>query len=101
MDMFLLQVDNNDDYAIKPMNCPGHCLMFEHASRSYRDLPIRFADFGVLHRNERAGALTGLTRVRRFQQDDAHIFCAQDVCRSRNISYPLLLSFPSLHSLPP
>merc|ERR1719171_2196678 len=60
------------------MNCPGHCLMFDHTSRSYRDLPIRFADFGVLHRNEAHGASTGLTRVRRFQQDDAHIFCTQD-----------------------
>jgi len=62
-------------FALKPMNCPGHCLMFGHRSRSYRELPLRFADFGVLHRNELSGALTGLTRVRRFQQDDAHIFC--------------------------
>jgi len=57
------------------MNCPGHCLMFDSTVRSYRELPIRFADFGVLHRNEISGALSGLTRVRRFQQDDAHIFC--------------------------
>uniref|UniRef100_H2YMU6 threonine--tRNA ligase n=1 Tax=Ciona savignyi TaxID=51511 RepID=H2YMU6_CIOSA len=63
------------NFALKPMNCPGHCLMFAHRSRSWRELPIRFADFGVLHRNELSGALTGLTRVRRFQQDDAHIFC--------------------------
>jgi threonyl-tRNA synthetase len=75
--MFNLKVDDQD-FALKPMNCPGHCLMFDHTSRSYRDLPIRFADFGVLHRNEAHGALTGLTRVRRFQQDDAHIFCTQD-----------------------
>jgi len=61
---------------MKPMNCPAHCLMFDNQIRSYRDLPIRFADFGVLHRNEISGALSGLTRVRRFQQDDAHIFCA-------------------------
>jgi len=60
------------------MNCPGHCLMYKHEPRSYRDLPIRFADFGVLHRNELSGSLTGLTRVRRFQQDDAHIFCRPD-----------------------
>ena len=53
----------------------GHCVMFGSRARSYRDLPIRLADFGVLHRNEYSGALTGLTRVRRFQQDDAHIFC--------------------------
>jgi len=58
------------------MNCPGHCLMFGYRTRSYKELPIRLADFGVLHRNELSGALTGLTRVRRFQQDDAHIFCA-------------------------
>jgi len=60
------------------VNCPGHCLMFGHRPRSYRELPLRFADFGVLHRNEFSGALTGLTRVRRFQQDDAHIFCTSD-----------------------
>ncbi|XP_022664951.1 threonine--tRNA ligase, cytoplasmic-like isoform X2 [Varroa jacobsoni] len=67
-----------DTYALKPMNCPGHCLMFDVRSRSWRELPLRFADFGVLHRNEISGALTGLTRVRRFQQDDAHIFCTVD-----------------------
>jgi len=65
-------------FALKPMNCPGHCLMFGHRARSYREMPIRMADFGVLHRNELSGALTGLTRVRRFQQDDAHIFCTND-----------------------
>lgn len=59
-------------------NCPGHCLMFAHRNRSYRELPLRMADFGVLHRNEFSGALHGLTRVRRFQQDDAHIFCRPD-----------------------
>merc|ERR550534_2400340 len=64
-------------YAMKPMNCPGHCLIFDHRIRSHRELPIRMADFGVLHRNELSGALTGLTRVRRFQQDDAHIFCSK------------------------
>uniref|UniRef100_A0A672I904 threonine--tRNA ligase n=1 Tax=Salarias fasciatus TaxID=181472 RepID=A0A672I904_SALFA len=62
----------------EPMNCPGHCLMFDHRPRSWRELPLRLADFGVLHRNELSGALTGLTRVRRFQQDDAHIFCSMD-----------------------
>lgn len=60
------------------MNCPGHCLLFASRARSYRDLPLRMADFGVLHRNEFSGALSGLTRVRRFQQDDAHIFCRAD-----------------------
>ena len=58
--------------------CPtGHCILFGHRARSWRELPMRLADFGVLHRNEYSGALTGLTRVRRFQQDDAHIFCRQ------------------------
>jgi len=75
--MFSYEVEK-ETYALKPMNCPGHCLMFAHRLRSYRELPIRFADFGVLHRNELSGALSGLTRVRRFQQDDAHIFCRQD-----------------------
>lgn len=65
-------------FALKPMNCPGHCLIFNHRPRSYRELPLRFADFGVLHRNELSGTLTGLTRVRRFQQDDAHIFCTHE-----------------------
>mmetsp|Transcript_18996 Transcript_18996/g.29132 ORF Transcript_18996/g.29132 Transcript_18996/m.29132 type:complete len:884 (+) Transcript_18996:485-3136(+) len=60
---------------MKPMNCPAHCLMFANSLRTYRELPIRFADFGVLHRNEISGALSGLTRVRRFCQDDAHHFC--------------------------
>jgi threonyl-tRNA synthetase len=66
------------EFGMKPMNCPGHCLLFAHRLRSYRELPLRIADFGVLHRNELSGALTGLTRVRRFQQDDAHIFCRPD-----------------------
>lgn len=73
--MFSFEVEK-EQFALKPMNCPGHCLMFDHRPRSWRELPLRLADFGVLHRNELSGALTGLTRVRRFQQDDAHIFCA-------------------------
>jgi threonyl-tRNA synthetase len=72
--MFFIDVEKAD-FGLKPMNCPAHCLMFAHKKRSYRELPIRLADFGVLHRNEYSGALHGLTRVRRFQQDDAHIFC--------------------------
>lgn len=75
--MFVFEVEGAE-WAMKPMNCPGHCLMFDSKIRSYRDLPLRFADFGVLHRNELSGALSGLTRVRRFQQDDAHIFCRED-----------------------
>lgn len=73
--MFLVKLDENEEHALKPMNCPSHCLMFSHRDRSYKELPLRLADFGVLHRNEVSGALGGLTRVRRFQQDDAHIFC--------------------------
>ena len=76
-DMFLLDVEKQT-FGLKPMNCPGHCIMFRERSRSYRELPMRFADFGVLHRNELSGALSGLTRVRRFQQDDAHIFCTAE-----------------------
>ncbi|KAK0630099.1 hypothetical protein B0T17DRAFT_589700 [Bombardia bombarda] len=64
-----------NEYGLKPMNCPGHCLIFAAQKRSYRDLPIRYADFSPLHRNEVSGALSGLTRVRRFHQDDGHIFC--------------------------
>lgn len=67
------------DMSLKPMNCPSHCLIFKHLSPSYKDLPIRLADFGQLHRNEFSGALTGLTRVRKFTQDDAHLFVAVDM----------------------
>lgn len=65
----------NEPYGLKPMNCPGHCLLFKSQNHSYRELPIRYADFSPLHRNEVSGALSGLTRVRRFHQDDGHIFC--------------------------
>ncbi|XP_035234806.1 threonine--tRNA ligase 1, cytoplasmic isoform X2 [Anguilla anguilla] len=75
--MFSFEAEK-ETFALKPMNCPGHCLMFDHRPRSWRELPLRMADFGVLHRNELSGTLTGLTRVRRFQQDDAHIFCSMD-----------------------
>ncbi|CAN6634459.1 hypothetical protein TRVA0_014S02388 [Trichomonascus vanleenenianus] len=75
--MFTFEVEK-ETYGLKPMNCPGHCLMFGARERSYRELPWRVADFGVLHRNEASGALSGLTRVRRFQQDDAHIFCRKE-----------------------
>lgn len=75
--MFKFEVEK-EMFGLKPMNCPGHCLIFDHGVRTYKELPLRMADFGVLHRNELSGALTGLTRVRRFQQDDAHIFCRPD-----------------------
>lgn len=69
------EIGEDEEFGLKPMNCPGHCLLFASEKRSYRDLPIRFADFSSLHRNEISGALSGLTRVRRFHQDDGHIFC--------------------------
>jgi threonyl-tRNA synthetase len=65
----------DEEYGIKPMNCPGHCLLFQSKRRSYNELPIRYADFSPLHRNEISGSLSGLTRLRRFHQDDGHIFC--------------------------
>ncbi|TSA21115.1 MAG: threonine--tRNA ligase [Betaproteobacteria bacterium] len=68
----------NRDYAVKPMNCPGHVQIFNHGLHSYRDLPLRLAEFGSCHRNEPSGALHGLMRVRGFVQDDAHIFCTEE-----------------------
>ena len=78
------------DYAIKPMNCPGHVLVFNHGLRSYRDLPLRFAEFGSCHRNETSGALHGLMRVRGFVQDDAHIFCTEDQVIAESIAFNTL-----------
>lgn len=76
--MFTVELSETEKHSWKPMNCPSHCRIFDSTVRSWRELPLRFADFGVLHRNEASGALTGLTRVRRFQQDDAHLFCAPE-----------------------
>ena len=76
--MFLIPIDDDQVYGIKPMNCPGHMLLFGSQLRSYRDLPIRYAEAAPLHRNELAGALHGLTRVRFVTQDDAHIFCTEE-----------------------
>jgi threonyl-tRNA synthetase len=72
----------NRDYAVKPMNCPGHVQIFNHSLHSYRDLPLRIAEFGSCHRNEPSGALHGLMRVRAFVQDDAHIFCTEEQIQS-------------------
>ncbi|CDK24367.1 unnamed protein product [Kuraishia capsulata CBS 1993] len=69
--------DGNHTYGLKPMNCPGHCVIFNSTLRSYQDLPVRMSDWSSLHRNEASGGLTGLTRVRRFHQDDGHIFCTR------------------------
>ena len=78
------------DYALKPMNCPGHIQVFNHGLRSYRDLPLRYAEFGSCHRNEASGALHGLMRVRGFVQDDAHIFCTEDQIVSESIDFHAL-----------
>jgi|TARA_Y100000310_G_scaffold138805_1_gene137881 threonyl-tRNA synthetase len=75
--MFSMKMGERE-FGLKPMNCPGHTLMYSHGLHSYRDLPIRMADFGRLHRFEKAGVLSGLTRVRSMAQDDAHIFCTPD-----------------------
>jgi threonyl-tRNA synthetase len=72
----------NREYAVKPMNCPGHVQIFNSNLHSYRDLPLRLAEFGSCHRNEPSGALHGLLRVRGFTQDDAHIFCTEDQIKS-------------------
>jgi len=74
--MFVTQVDEHD-YAIKPMNCPGHIQLYNQGIKSYRDLPLRLAEFGVVHRYEPSGTLHGLMRARRFTQDDAHVFCTE------------------------
>jgi len=76
-DMFLMAIDE-EEYGVKPMNCPGHCYLFATRKYSYRDLPVRFADFSRLHRFEPSGTLAGLTRVRSMAQDDAHIYCTPD-----------------------
>jgi threonyl-tRNA synthetase len=75
--MFTLQVEERD-MAVKPMNCPGHCQLFSFTRHSYRDLPIRYSEPGLLHRNEASGVLHGLLRVRHFAQDDGHIFCTEE-----------------------
>jgi threonyl-tRNA synthetase len=76
--MFATQTEDDRIFAIKPMNCPGHVQIFKHGLKSYRDLPLRLAEFGNVHRYEPSGALHGLMRVRGFTQDDAHIFCTED-----------------------
>ena len=79
------------DYALKPMNCPGHVLIFKQGIKSYRDLPLRYGEFGQCHRNEPSGALHGIMRVRGFTQDDGHIFCLEDQILDECIAYTALL----------
>ena len=79
------------EYALKPMNCPGHVLIFKSQMRSYRDLPLRYGEFGHCHRNEPSGALHGIMRVRGFTQDDGHIFCTEDQILEECVAYTALL----------
>jgi len=78
-------------YALKPMNCPGHILIFKQGIKSYRDLPLRYGEFGQCHRNEPTGGLHGIMRVRAFTQDDGHIFCTEDMIRGECVAYTALL----------
>ena len=79
------------DYALKPMNCPGHILIFKQGIKSYRDLPLRYGEFGACHRNEPTGGLHGIMRVRGFTQDDGHIFCTEDMIQSEVAAFTALL----------
>ncbi|WP_157266291.1 threonine--tRNA ligase [Azohydromonas aeria] len=79
------------DYALKPMNCPGHILIFKQGIKSYRDLPLRYGEFGQCHRNEPSGGLHGIMRVRGFTQDDGHIFCTEDMILDECVAYTALL----------
>jgi len=81
----------NRDYAVKPMNCPGHILIYNKGIRSYRDLPLRYGEFGSCHRNEPSGSLHGLMRVRGFTQDDGHIFCTEEQILGECVAYTALL----------
>ena len=88
--MFVTSSENRE-YAVKPMNCPGHILIYNKGVRSYRDLPLRYGEFGSCHRNEPSGALHGLMRVRGFVQDDGHIFCTEEQILDECVAYTALL----------
>jgi threonyl-tRNA synthetase len=90
-DHMFTTASENRDYAVKPMNCPGHVQVFNSDLRSYRDLPLRYGEFGACHRNEPSGALHGIMRVRGFVQDDGHIFCTEDQILEECIAYTALL----------
>ncbi len=89
--MFTTQTEDDRVFAFKPMNCPGHVQIFKHGLKSYRDLPVKMAEFGKVHRYEPSGALHGLMRVRSFTQDDAHIFCANDQITAECVSVHKLM----------
>jgi threonyl-tRNA synthetase len=86
-DHMFTTASENRDYALKPMNCPGHVQIFNHGLHSYRDLPIRYGEFGACHRNEPSGALHGLLRVRGFTQDDGHIFCTESQIEGEVVAF--------------
>jgi len=88
--MFITESEKRE-YALKPMNCPGHILIFKQGIKSYRDLPLRYGEFGQCHRNEPSGGLHGIMRVRGFTQDDGHIFCTEDQILQECVSYTSLL----------
>ncbi|MFN6996642.1 MAG: threonine--tRNA ligase [Aquincola tertiaricarbonis] len=88
--MFVTESEKRD-YALKPMNCPGHILIFKQGIKSYRDLPLRYGEFGQCHRNEPTGGLHGIMRVRGFTQDDGHIFCTEDMILDECVAYTALL----------
>ena len=90
-DNMFTTASENREYAVKPMNCPGHVQIFNHGLRSYRDLPLRMAEFGSCHRNEPSGSLHGLMRVRGFTQDDAHIFCTEAQIESEVADFIVML----------
>ena len=90
-DNMFTTASENRDYAVKPMNCPGHIQIFNSTLHSYRDLPLRLAEFGSCHRNEPSGALHGLMRVRGFTQDDAHIFCTEDQVKDEVADFIVML----------
>ena len=89
--MFTALADEDKVLALKPMNCPGHVQIFRQGIKSYRDLPLRMAEFGACHRNEPSGALHGIMRVRAFTQDDAHIFCTEDQITAESVAFCRLL----------
>jgi threonyl-tRNA synthetase len=88
--MFVTESEKRD-YALKPMNCPGHIIIFKQGIKSYRDLPLRFGEFGQCHRNEPSGGLHGIMRVRAFTQDDGHIFCTEDQIQAEVVAFTTLL----------
>ena len=89
--MFLTETPDHRVYAIKPMNCPGHVQIFKHGLRSYRELPVRFAEFGKVHRYEPSGALHGLMRVRAFTQDDGHVFVTEEQITEESVAITRLI----------